>query len=456
MKLNMIIAVIGLILLVGCATSPYRVAEEYQENMEYDKAIREYVIMLDPHTRNGKNYIYYDREIVTRIGAAYWQKQSYETAAKILRLVVERDPDYGKALYYLSMSYEALGNEDQAIQTSKKYTSLSGSDPFRQVLFGRLDYLVRRKVLREIQAALQNEEQLRITDFPEKSVAVLYFLNLSNDPQWAPLQKGLAEMLITDLSQAEELKVIERLRLNGIMDELQLSVSGLMDERSTPRVGKLLGVRNLVQGSYIIRTNQQMNLDAGIYRQDGAASLPPNSYESDLRGLFQIEKELVLYIFDYFGIELTPEQRERILQYPTDNMEAFQYYCMGLDALDIGDFNSAQDYFSQAVRIDGDFHLARDWLINSDLWDATHNRNLIRADYVVSQIIRTTPEGKTEYVYTPPAGLISTWSRLQSMNVQQRTGFVPGNNSRETFQEANIMGAEILPTLLGEPPKPGF
>lgn len=452
----MIIILISLILLGGCATSPYRVAEKFQENMEYDKAITEYVLMLDPHKRDGKNFIYYDREIITRIGAAYWQKQSYETATKILQLVVERDPTFGKALYYLEMSYEALGNEDQAIQISKRYTVLPKSDPFRQVLFGRLDYLVRNKVLREIQAALQDEAQLRITDFPEKSVAVLYFLNLSDDPEWAPLQKGLAEMLITDLSQAEELKVIERLRLNGIMNELQLSTSGLMDERTTPRVGKLLGVRNLVKGSYIIRTNRQMNLDAGVYRQDGSSSVPPNSYESDLTRLFQIEKELVFYLFDYFGIELTHEQRERILQYPTDNIEAFRYYCRGLDALDMDDFNSAQNYFSQAVRIDGDFNLARDWLINSELWDATHNRNLIRADYVISQIIRTTSQGRIEFVYTPPAGLISTWSRLQMMNVQQRNGFVPGNNSRETFQEANIMGAEILPILLGEPPKPRF
>ena len=279
MKLNMIIIFICLILLGGCATSPYRIAEEYVENMEFDRAVREYVLMLDPHTRDGKNYIYYDREILTRIGAAYWQKQSYETAIKILRIVTEKDPEFGKALYYLVMSHEALGDEDQAIQISKGYTTLSTSDPFRRVLFGRVDYLIRRKIDREIQAALQNEALLQIADFPEKSVAVLYFLDFSDDPQWAPLQKGLAEMLITDLSQAEELKVIERLRLNGLMEELQLSATGLMDEQTATLFGSA-GTISLREGT----------LFAG---KRGDERLEPVKIPEHLVGGWRVEEEFI-------------------------------------------------------------------------------------------------------------------------------------------------------------------
>ncbi|MCJ7813387.1 tetratricopeptide repeat protein [bacterium] len=456
MKLNIFISLLCLILLGGCATSPYKSAQKFQENMEYNNAIREYFKILDPHIRDGKRYIYYDREAITGIGVVYWQMQRYDTAAKIFRMIVNKEPSYGKAYYYLGMSMEALGDEDEAIEMCKKYAMIPASDPYRHVLFGRLDYLVQRKISREIQAALQNEAQLRITDIPDKSVAVLYFLDLSNDPQWVPLQKGLAEMLITDLSQVEELKVVERLRLSRLMEELRLSTSGLMDESTAPRLGKLLGARHMVKGSYMVLTDLKMNVDAGIYRQDMISSPTTKSYESDLSRLFQTEKELVLQIFDYFGIRLTPEQRERILRYPTENMNAFMHYCRALDALDIGNFSQAQISFSQAVKADANFSQAKEWLMSPELWDATHNRNLVRADYEVAQIIRTTSKGRVEIVYMPSSDLISTWSRLRSMGVYQRAGYIPGNDSRDTFQEANIMGAPVIPELLGEPPKPRF
>src|SRR5688572_24780539 len=57
------------------------------------------------------------------------------------------------------------------------------------------------------------------------TVAVLYFDNNSADPQYDVLQKGLADMLVTDLSQVESLQVVEREKLQQLVDELKLQRS---------------------------------------------------------------------------------------------------------------------------------------------------------------------------------------------------------------------------------------
>jgi TolB-like protein len=57
-------------------------------------------------------------------------------------------------------------------------------------------------------------------------------------------------MLITDLADLPEIRVVERARLKAVLDEHGLVASGKVDAASAARVGKLLGARELVLGSF--------------------------------------------------------------------------------------------------------------------------------------------------------------------------------------------------------------
>lgn len=81
------------------------------------------------------------------------------------------------------------------------------------------------------------------------AVAVLYFDNQGNS-ELEPLKVGLAQMLITDLQQAGDITVVERARIQAILDELELGHNGMADPTTAARVGKLLGAQWLVLGSY--------------------------------------------------------------------------------------------------------------------------------------------------------------------------------------------------------------
>lgn len=85
---------------------------------------------------------------------------------------------------------------------------------------------------------------------PGTTVAVLYFDYSGKNQDLTSLQKGLAQMLITDLASVETLRVVERDRLQAILDEHKLAASGKLDSKTAARIGKLLGARHLVLGSY--------------------------------------------------------------------------------------------------------------------------------------------------------------------------------------------------------------
>src|SRR5437762_13627480 len=82
------------------------------------------------------------------------------------------------------------------------------------------------------------------------TVAVLYFDYSGKDPEMAVLKKGLAQMLISDLSSLEGIRLVERDRLEEILAELKLGQTAKIDPQSAAKVGKLLGARYMVLGGY--------------------------------------------------------------------------------------------------------------------------------------------------------------------------------------------------------------
>jgi TolB-like protein len=96
------------------------------------------------------------------------------------------------------------------------------------------------------------------------TVAVLYFDNgaLVRPADYAPLSKGMADMLITELSSNAKLRVVERDRLQAILDEMKLAESDKVDRGTAVRIGRLLNARHLLTGGYVVDPKEkQMRLD---------------------------------------------------------------------------------------------------------------------------------------------------------------------------------------------------
>jgi TolB-like protein len=91
-------------------------------------------------------------------------------------------------------------------------------------------------------------------DDTRPTVAVLPFVNSAigqANTELAPLSKGIADLLITELAQNTAIRVVERENLDRILAEQNLARDGRVDDATAARIGRLLGARHMVTGSFI-------------------------------------------------------------------------------------------------------------------------------------------------------------------------------------------------------------
>ena len=75
-----------------------------------------------------------------------------------------------------------------------------------------------------------------------KTVAISYFDNTSGTKEYDPLSKGLADMLITDLSNVKSLKIVEREKLESLLKEIELG-DGKFINPNTPFVSSISAIQ---------------------------------------------------------------------------------------------------------------------------------------------------------------------------------------------------------------------
>lgn len=86
------------------------------------------------------------------------------------------------------------------------------------------------------------------------TVAVLYFDNNSigrDAADYAGMGKGVADLLITDLSAAANVRVVERERIEALLQEQNLAKQGQIDPATAVRLGRILGARHMITGGFM-------------------------------------------------------------------------------------------------------------------------------------------------------------------------------------------------------------
>ncbi len=86
------------------------------------------------------------------------------------------------------------------------------------------------------------------------TVAVLPFTNSAigtSNAELAPLSQGIADLLLVELSHNTGIRVVERANLMNLLNEQNLARDGRVDEATAARLGKLLGAKHMVTGTFI-------------------------------------------------------------------------------------------------------------------------------------------------------------------------------------------------------------
>ena len=95
------------------------------------------------------------------------------------------------------------------------------------------------------------------------TLAVMYFSNgaLMRNADYAPLSKGIAELLITELSANTKIRVVERDQLQALIQEQNLGATDRVDKETAVRLGRILGARHFLMGGFVIDPKENVRLD---------------------------------------------------------------------------------------------------------------------------------------------------------------------------------------------------
>ncbi|HTR20806.1 MAG TPA: CsgG/HfaB family protein [Gemmatimonadales bacterium] len=293
-----------------------------------------------------------------QLAKAYYAADRFADARAALGIVLTQQPSNDAARAYLGFTYEGLEQFDSARVV---YTQLLAKKPQGDVahlLNGRLALLTRHELHAQARLAIAREAQLSRTAPDPHVIAVFPFRYTGADTSLRPLERGIAALMITDFSRVHSLRLVERERLQALLDEMQLAASGRVDPATGARSGKLVGAGQVVQGQFTEIPTSSVRLDAALVRAGDAQVAATGSGQDRLQGLFDLEKGVVFQLLGKMNVPLTPAESVAISERPTRDLQAFLLYSRGLEAQDRGDFSAAAADFQGAVQRDPSFHAA--------------------------------------------------------------------------------------------------
>jgi TolB-like protein len=193
------------------------------------------------------------------------------------------------------------------------------------------------------------------------SIGVLNFSNQSGNFDWDPLQKGMVLMLNHDFNKISyKLDVMERVRMQALVEELGMGTSGIVEGETTGRIGRLLEVQYLAKGTINRGAEKSLQLNPTFHRIPEEETLDLPQADGDINGLTGLEKQVLFDTLEEIGIELTPDERTKLGKPMSDNPAALMAYFKGVDYSDNGEYEKAADMYKKALAEDPNLKAAEE------------------------------------------------------------------------------------------------
>ena len=292
-----------------------------------------------------------------RLAAAFLAASRCDSAVVVANAAQVLAPKNVLGPMVIGKCQEQAGRFDLAYAT---YTGFATRYPEARGIAGvraLADMALRAQAAQNARLALAQESTLT-TRAPEPATLAVLPVTIAGDSTLQPLSRGLAELLTTDLALVRNLRLLERVQIGALLDELKLSESGRADPASAARVGRMLRAERMVQGVAAIAENGPVRMSATVVRGNGEVRAGAQA-NGTFKQLLELEKQLVFSIAIQLGIEVTEAERQRILRQGPRSLAAFLSYSEGLAAMDRGDYRAAAAAFNAAVRADPSFAAAR-------------------------------------------------------------------------------------------------
>ncbi len=185
-----------------------------------------------------------------------------------------------------------------------------------------------------------------------KSIAVLPFKLLSDEPDKQYLADGMMEAITLHLSKIKDLRVMSRTSVEQYRGTT----------KTIHAIGQELDVDYLIEGSFQ-KFGDNTRLIVQLIKASEESHVWANEYNSKWSNVFSLQSDVAQKIASELMVVLTPEEKEKLAEKPTENLEAYQAYLRGRyyagqPHFSIQDWTQALQGYQDAVEIDTTFALA--------------------------------------------------------------------------------------------------
>jgi TolB-like protein len=220
-------------------------------------------------------------------------------------------------------------------------------------------------------------------------VAVLHFDNNTGRADYDPLGKGIAAMLVSDLDAVEEIRLLERSRIEDVVAELRAQQSALFDSSTAVTAGRLAGAEYVVVGSIAAR-EPQLRIDTRVVQVETGAIVKTAKATGREDRFFDVQQQLAQDLIDGLGLALSPEARARLAerqeQNRLDDLATVEQISSAMAAYDAEDYVEAVDRLLPVMRTAPTSSLVK--ALYDDIKDRTLAREKAKAKDAINTKVR--------------------------------------------------------------------
>jgi TolB-like protein/class 3 adenylate cyclase/Tfp pilus assembly protein PilF len=279
-------------------------------------------------------------------------------------IIINGDHVFGDGVN-LASRIESLGVAGSVLISDKVNDELHNKPEFKTLSMGiyhlkniereiEVFALDHEELVKPIPNSLQGKTEEKKTpsipsSIPKKSVAVLPFVNMSNDPEQEYFSDGVAEEILNSLSHFNDLKVA------GRTSSFQFKGKNI-DLR---KLGQKLGVNTVLEGS-VRKQGTHLRVTVQLINVEDGFHLWSEKYDREMDDIFAIQDEIALSVTEKLKIILLETERAIITRTPTENKEAYDLYLKGRfywNRRGPG-LRKGLEYFLKAAELDPEFSLA--------------------------------------------------------------------------------------------------
>jgi len=219
-----------------------------------------------------------------------------------------------------------------------------------------------------------------ITDPNLMTLCIAPLANNTDSKEYDAFADGLSDLLVAALNDYNNIRIVERQRLDQILKEQQLSLTGLVQPTTALKVGKLLKADSIIIGG-MTKPKDKFIVNLHLYDVDSSRLLASKMIQSESDQIVEKTYALANELFSKPNLTLRPIDPNDI----DNNPAASLHFMRGLGYYYTSDYNRSIVHFMKAINNDKEYVKARLWMAKTYIANNEHEHARVELQKIINQ-----------------------------------------------------------------------